>query len=32
MLLQFSVTNHGSMKDTAVISMKAAADKQKKNV
>jgi hypothetical protein len=30
MLLQFSVTNHRSIKDTAVISMKAAADKTMK--
>ena len=27
MLLQFSVTNHRSIKETAIISMKAAADK-----
>lgn len=26
MLLQFSVTNHRSIKETAIISMKAAAD------
>lgn len=33
MLLQFSVTNHRSIKETAVISMKAAADKtMKKNL
>lgn len=32
MLLQFSVTNHRSIKDTAVISMKAAADKTMKEV
>lgn len=30
MLLQFSVTNHRSIKETAVISMKAAADKTMK--
>ena len=30
MLLQFSVTNHRSIKNTAVISMKAAADKSMK--
>mgnify|MGYP002299706964 CR=1 FL=1 len=27
MLLQFSVTNHRSIKDTAIISMKASTDK-----
>ena len=32
MLLQFSVTNHRSIKETAVISMKAAADKTMKEV
>lgn len=32
MLLQFSVTNHRSIKNTAVISMKAAADKTMKEV
>ncbi len=32
MLLQFSVTNHRSIKETAVISMKAAADKRKKEI
>lgn len=33
MLLQFSVTNHRSIKETAMISMKAAADKtMKKNL
>lgn len=32
MLLQFSVTNHRSIKYTAVISMKAAADKTMKEV
>ncbi len=32
MLLQFSVTNHRSIKETAVISMKAAADKSKKEI
>ena len=30
MLLQFSVTNHRSIKETAIISMKAAADKTMK--
>ena len=32
MLLQFSVTNHRSIKETAVISMKAAADKTMKEI
>ena len=32
MLLQFSVTNHRSIKDTAIISMKAAADKTMKEI
>lgn len=32
MLLQFSVTNHRSIKETAIISMKAAADKSMKEV
>ena len=32
MLLQFSVTNHRSIKETAIISMKAAADKTMKEV
>ena len=32
MLLQFSVTNHRSIKNTAVISMKAAADKKHERV
>lgn len=32
MLLQFSVTNHRSIKETAVISMKAAADKTMREV
>lgn len=32
MLLQFSVTNHRSIKNTAVISMKAATDKTMKEV
>ena len=27
MLLQFSVTNHRSIRDTAIISMKASTDK-----
>ena len=27
MLLQFSVTNHRSIKDTAIISLKASTDK-----
>ena len=30
MLLQFSITNHRSIKETAIISMKAAADKTMK--
>lgn len=32
MLLQFSVTNHRSIKETAIISMKAAADKTMKEI
>lgn len=32
MLLQFSITNHRSIKETAIISMKAAADKTMKEV
>lgn len=32
MLLQFSVTNHRSIKETAVISMKATADKTMKEI
>lgn len=32
MLLQFSVTNHRSIKNTAVISMKAAADKTMREI
>ena len=32
MLLQFSVTNHRSIKNTATISLKAAADKTRKEV
>ena len=32
MLLQFSVTSHRSIKDTAIISMKAAADKTMKEI
>lgn len=32
MLLQFSVTNHRSIKNIAVISMKAASDKTMKEV
>lgn len=32
MLLQFSVTNHRSIRDTAVISMKAAPDKTMKEI
>lgn len=32
MLLQFSATNHRSIKETAVISMKAAADKTMKEI
>lgn len=32
MLLQFSVTNHRSIKETAVISMKAAADKTMREI
>ena len=31
MLLQFSVTNHRSIKDTATISMKASKDSSMKN-
>lgn len=32
MLLQFSVTNHRSIKETAIISMKAATDKTRKEI
>lgn len=32
MLLQFSVTNHRSIKDAAIISMKTAADKTMKEL
>ena len=32
MLIQFSITNHRSIKETAIISMKAAADKTMKEV